>query len=58
VRVIEDPALRTQLGTRARDTVLHRHTWAANARIVVELAAGETSARPFARMKQLDCDTQ
>jgi glycosyltransferase involved in cell wall biosynthesis len=57
VRVIEDPALRTQLGARARDTVLEHHTWAANARIVVQLAAGESSARPFAQMKQLDCDT-
>jgi glycosyltransferase involved in cell wall biosynthesis len=57
VRVIEDPALRTQLGARARETVLQHHTWAANARVVVQLAAGESSARPFAQMKQLDCDT-
>jgi glycosyltransferase involved in cell wall biosynthesis len=57
VRVIEDPSLRTQVGARARDTVLQHHTWAANARVVVQLAAGESSARPFAQMKQLDCDT-
>jgi glycosyltransferase involved in cell wall biosynthesis len=57
LRFVEDSALRIQVGARARDTVLHRHTWAANARIVVELTAGETSARPFAHMKQLDCDT-
>jgi glycosyltransferase involved in cell wall biosynthesis len=57
VRVIEDPALRTQLGARARDTVFEHHTWDANARIVVQLAAGESSARPFAQLKQLDCDT-
>lgn len=58
VRFIEDPALRAQVGARARDTVLQRHTWAANARFVVQLALGETSARTFAPMKQLDCDSQ
>jgi glycosyltransferase involved in cell wall biosynthesis len=57
VRFIEDPALRTQVGARARDTVFERHTWAANARIVVQLAAGESSANRFAHMEQLDCDT-
>ena len=57
VRVIEDPALRIQLGVRAREAVLQHHTWAANARIVVRLAAGESSPTPFAQMKQLDCDT-
>jgi len=57
VRFIEDPALRTQVGARARDTVLQRHTWAANARFVVQLALGESSFRTFAPMKQLDCDT-
>lgn len=57
VRFIENPGLRTQLGARARDTVLHRHTWAANARFIVQLALGESSARTFAPMKQLDCDT-
>jgi glycosyltransferase involved in cell wall biosynthesis len=57
VRFVEDPALRTQVGVRARDTVLERHTWAANARIVVQLATGESSAKRFAHMEQLDCDT-
>src|SRR6202163_1845925 len=57
MRFIEDPALRTQVGARAKDTVLQRHTWAANARIVVQLAAGESSPRRFAPMEQLDCDT-
>lgn len=57
VRFIEDPALRTQIGARARDTVLQRHTWAANARFLVQLTLGESSARTFAPMKQLDCDT-
>ena len=57
VRFIEDPALRTQIGARARDTVLQRHTWAANARFLVHLTLGESSARTFAPMKQLDCDT-
>ena len=56
VRVIEDPGLRTQLGARARETVLQHHTWAANAQVVVQLAAGESSPRPFAQMKQLDYD--
>ena len=57
VRVIEDPALRSQLGARARDTVFEHHTWAANARIVAQLAAGQGFARPFAQLKQIDCDT-
>ena len=47
LRLIEDPALRLQLGVRARDTVFRRHTWAANARFVVQLAAGERPASPF-----------
>jgi len=57
LRLVEDAALRKQLGARAKDTVFERHTWAANARIVVQLAAGERSAKRFARMGQLDCDT-
>jgi glycosyltransferase involved in cell wall biosynthesis len=57
LRLVEDSALRKQLGARAKDTVFERHTWAANARIVVQLAAGESSAKRFARMGQLDCDT-
>jgi len=58
VRFIEDPALRTRVGARARETVFQRHTWAANAHFVVQLALGESSARTFAQMKRLDCDTQ
>jgi glycosyltransferase involved in cell wall biosynthesis len=58
LRLVEDPALRSQLGARARDTVFKRHTWAANARFVVQLAAGESTPRALARMEQLDCDTQ
>jgi len=57
LRLVEDSALRKQLGARAKDTVFERHTWAANARVVVQLAAGESSAKRFARMGQLDCDT-
>jgi glycosyltransferase involved in cell wall biosynthesis len=57
LRLVEDSALRKQLGARAKDTVFERHTWAANARVVVQLAAGESSAKRFARMAQLDCDT-
>jgi glycosyltransferase involved in cell wall biosynthesis len=58
VRLVEDPALRSQLGARARDTVFKRHTWAANARFVVQLAAGESTPRALAQMEQFDCDTQ
>lgn len=57
LRFVEDPALRIQVGSRAKQTVLKRHTWAGNARFVVQLVAGETSARPFAQLEQLDCDT-
>src|ERR1700730_2057491 len=55
---VEDPALRIQVGARAKQTVFKRHTWAANARFVVQLAGGENLARPFARMQQIDCDTR
>jgi len=58
LRLVEDPALRSQLGARARDTVFKRHTWAVNAHFVVQLAAGENPAKPLAQMEQLDCDTQ
>jgi glycosyltransferase involved in cell wall biosynthesis len=58
LRLVDDSGLREQVGARARQTVLEHHTWAANARFVVQLALGESSARTFARMKQLDCDTQ
>jgi len=57
LHLVEDPALRSQLGARARETVFKRHTWAVNARFVVQLAAGESSARPLAQMEQIDCDT-
>jgi len=58
LRFVEDPALRIQIGARAKQTVFKRHTWAANARFVVQLAGGENLARPFARMQQIDCDTR
>jgi glycosyltransferase involved in cell wall biosynthesis len=57
LRLVEDPALRDQIGARAKQTVFELHTWAANARLVVQLALGESSARTFAQIKQLDCDT-
>jgi glycosyltransferase involved in cell wall biosynthesis len=56
--LVEDSALRNQVGAQAKQTVFKRHTWAANARFVVQLALGESSPRTFAQMKQLDCDTQ
>jgi glycosyltransferase involved in cell wall biosynthesis len=58
LRFVEDPALRIQIGARAKQTVFKRHTWAANARFVVQLAGGENLASPFARMQQIDCDTR
>lgn len=58
LRFVEDSELRIQVGARARHTVLKRHTWAANARFVVQLAAGEASASAFAQSEELDCDTQ
>ena len=42
LRFVEDSALRRQVGTRARDAVFKRHTWAANARFIVQLAAGQS----------------
>src|SRR6202790_2509749 len=57
LRLVEDSALRIEVGTRARDIVFQRHPWTANARFLVQLAAGENSAKRFARMEQLDCDT-
>jgi len=56
LRLVEDSALRMQLGTRAKHTVFERHTWAANARFIVQLAAGERSANRFVPMDQLECD--
>ena len=57
LRLVEDPALRSQIGERAKQVVSERHTWAANARFVVQLAVGESSASTFVQMKQVDCDT-
>ena len=57
LRLVEDPALRNQVGARAKQTVYERHTWDANARFVVQLALGESSRKAFVQMKQLDCDT-
>jgi glycosyltransferase involved in cell wall biosynthesis len=57
LRLVEDRVLRIQVGARAKRTVLTRHTWAANARFVVQLAAGRNLASPFAQVEQLDCDT-
>jgi glycosyltransferase involved in cell wall biosynthesis len=57
LRLVEDSALRNRVGRRAKQTVFERHTWGTNARMVVKLAAGETSAATFARMEQVDCDT-
>ena len=58
LRLVEDPALRNQVGARARHDVFTNHTWAANARFIVQLAAGESSTRTFAQMEHLDCDIQ
>jgi glycosyltransferase involved in cell wall biosynthesis len=49
LRLAEDPALRIQLGARAKRIVSERHTWAANARFVVGLATGEKSPSPIAQ---------
>lgn len=57
LRLVEDPSLRSQIGTRAKQIVFERHTWKANARSVVQLALGECSVNTFAQMKQVDCDT-
>jgi glycosyltransferase involved in cell wall biosynthesis len=58
LRLVEDPALRKQVGARAKLAVFERHTWAANARFIVQLAAGESQSRTFAQMEHLDCDIQ
>lgn len=57
LRLVEDSALRNQIGARAKQVVLERHTWETNARFVVQLALGESSVEAFAQMKQVDCDT-
>ena len=58
LRLVEDSALRNQIGAQAKKTVFERHTWAANARFVVQFARGESSVPTFTQMKRLDCDTQ
>jgi glycosyltransferase involved in cell wall biosynthesis len=57
LRLVKDPALRFQVGVRAKDTVFKHHTWTANARFVVHLAAGESPASPFVQMERVNCDT-
>ena len=49
LRLAEDPALRIQLGDRAKRIVFERHTWAANARFVIQLATGEKTPSPIAQ---------
>jgi glycosyltransferase involved in cell wall biosynthesis len=49
LRLVDDPALRIQLGARAKLVVFERHTWTANARFVVRLATGEKSPSPIAQ---------
>ena len=49
LRLAEDPALRIQLGDRAKCIVFERHTWAANARFVIQLATGEKAPSPIAQ---------
>jgi glycosyltransferase involved in cell wall biosynthesis len=58
LRLIEDSALRIQIGARAKQIVFKRHTWAANARFIVQLAAGESTATTFGQREELDCDVQ
>ena len=53
LRLVEDRALRNQIGSQARQTVFRCHTWAANARLIVELASGGRSPQPFARTQQI-----
>jgi glycosyltransferase involved in cell wall biosynthesis len=57
LRFVEDSALRIQVGAQAKRIVFKRHTWAANARFIVQLATGESSANAFAPLEQLGCDT-
>jgi glycosyltransferase involved in cell wall biosynthesis len=56
LRLVEDSALRSQVGARAKQIVFKRHTWAANARFVAQLALGESSVKTFPQMKHVDCD--
>jgi glycosyltransferase involved in cell wall biosynthesis len=49
LRLVEDLALRIQLGARAKRIAFERHTWTANARFVVRLATGNKSPSPIAQ---------
>jgi glycosyltransferase involved in cell wall biosynthesis len=55
--LVEDSALRNHIGQQAKQIVFERHTWAANARFVVQLVLGESSLSTFAQMKQVGCDS-
>jgi glycosyltransferase involved in cell wall biosynthesis len=57
LRLIKDPALRVRIGVRAKQTVFERHTWAENARFVIQLATYESSTRPIVCLEQIDFDT-
>ena len=56
LRLIEDSALRMQVGRQAKQIVFKRHTWAVNARLIVQLVAGEISTSTFDQAGQIDCD--
>jgi glycosyltransferase involved in cell wall biosynthesis len=58
LKLVEDPALRFQLGARAKQTVFKRHTWSANARFVVQLVTGEVSAIHLLPVDHLDGEPQ
>jgi glycosyltransferase involved in cell wall biosynthesis len=58
LRLIEDSALRAQIGAHARQVVLERHTWAANARIIVQLTSDVRAVKPFTQLEQLDCEPE
>lgn len=55
LRLVEDSALRMQVGARAKQIVFKRHTWALNARLIVQLTAGEISSSTFDQGRQIDC---
>jgi glycosyltransferase involved in cell wall biosynthesis len=58
LRLVEDPALRIEVGFRAKDMVFKRHTWTANARFVVQLVTGEVLDRRFPQVAQFEDETQ
>jgi glycosyltransferase involved in cell wall biosynthesis len=48
VRLIQDPALRAQLGERALEDAQSRHSWKAHVQIILDaLARDETTAQPI-----------